>query len=146
MRTFWHNYPPLPPWSSQNQRNWEILVMLIQDKADTEVNAGVLYRAEAARQQARPACGVRESYEAVGQNPKLTSTPSGCCCCYLWLSGTVLENELCSWHCTAVKSSSLGRPAEAWVSACGIIPLDSSSSPPWHKSETLEEDLVLLVS
>lgn len=37
--------------------------MLIQDNADTEVKAGVLYRAEAARQQARPACGVRESYE-----------------------------------------------------------------------------------
>lgn len=27
--------PPPAPSSSQNQRNWEILVMLIQDKADT---------------------------------------------------------------------------------------------------------------
>lgn len=119
---------PPPPSSSQKQRNWEILVMLIQDKADTRSESWSPIWSRIYTEAGTP-CLWREGElrSSRTQNPKLTSTPEGCCCCcYLWLSGTVLENELCFWHCTAVKSRSLGRPAEAWVSTCGIIPLDSS--------------------
>lgn len=107
---------PPPPSSSQKQRNWEILVMLIQDKADTRSESwspvwSRIYTAAGTPSLWREG----ELRSSRTQNPKLTSTPWGCCCCccYLWLSGTVLENELCFWHCTTVKSRSLGRPAEA---------------------------------